>query len=248
VIPCKLIHDTGTMIRFRTSQLGALPAASVDIQVLLPTGRLVECHFNRHPQNPNVSGAGLVQYIKQRIPLKAREDVLVEKRTATLWVVHLLGDSIDVAGDAHVPIGRVRGGVLQPQDFTRLMELADRESERGRRLATYQRVLRPVGLRRMMIDAVGSRCMAENCKACDEFEAEWGSGSGSLIVEVHHIEHLARTIDHHPRNLCVLCANHHRFVHGAGNWGVDHEGPDVVLSRGVQQLIVKRPGGWFAAT
>lgn len=247
MIPCKLVHDTGTMIRFRTSQLGALPAASADIQVLLPTGRLVECHFNRHPQNPNVSGAGLVQYIKHRIPLKAREDVLVERRTSTLWVVHLLEDSIDVAGEANVPIGRVRGGALQPQDLTKLMAFADRENERGRRLASYQRVLRPIGLRRMMIDLVGARCMAENCGACDEFDAEWGNGTRSVIVEVHHIEHVARTIDHHPRNLCVLCANHHRFVHGAGNWAVTHEGSDVVLRRSAQRLLVRRPDALFSA-
>ena len=57
--PCKLVHDTGTMIRFRTSQLGALPAASLNIPILLPTGRIVGCHFNRHPDNPNVSGVDL---------------------------------------------------------------------------------------------------------------------------------------------------------------------------------------------
>lgn len=247
MIPCKLVHDTGTMIRFRTSQLGLLPNASRDVQVLLPTGRVVDCHFNRHPQNPNISGPELVAYIKQRIALKAREDVLLERRTPTLWIVHLLADALAVATEARVPVGRVRSGALQPQDFAALLNLADRENDRGRRVGTYKRVLRPAGLRQLVIDVVGARCMVEDCGACHQFDTDWGPGSGDVIVEVHHIEEVARTNDHHPRNLCVLCANHHRYVHHSGSWAVRHDGPNVVLGRGVREMLIVRPAALFPA-
>lgn len=247
MIPCKLVHDTGTMIRFRTSQLGLLRNASRDIQVLLPTGRVVDCHYNRHPQNPNVSGPDLVGYIKQRIALKEREDVLVEMRTPALWIVHLLADAIAVAGEAHVPVGRVRAGALQPQDLAALLGLADRENERGRRIGTYKRVLRPAGLRRLMVGVVGAKCMVDDCGACEQFDTDWGAESGEVIVEVHHIEEVARTIDHHPRNLCVLCANHHRFVHNSGSWTVRHDGPNVVFGRGAREMLIVRPAALFPA-
>jgi len=247
VIPCKLVHDTGTMIRFRTSQLAELPAASADIQILLPAGRLVKCHFNRHPQNPNVSGADVVRYIKQRIGFKEREDVLVEQRTTTLWAVHLLDGVVAVAREARVSVDRVRGGALQPQDLGCLMALADRENDRGRRIQTYQRVLRPAGLRRLMVELVGARCMAQGCAVCEQFDAEWGNGSGAVIADVHHIEPMARTIDHHPRNLCILCGNHHRFVHGSGSWSVRHDGPNVILARGTREMVINRPDIFIAA-
>ena len=120
MISCKLVHDTVTMIRFRTSQLPGLPAHSRDIGVLLPTGRLVDGHFNPHPGNPNVSGADLVRYIKQRMDFGKRENILVEQRTPDLWVVHLLDEAEAVAGAAHVPVARVRAGALRPQDLASL--------------------------------------------------------------------------------------------------------------------------------
>lgn len=247
MIPSKLVHDTGTMIRFRTSQLGQLPSASGDIELLLPTGRLVISHFNRNPQNPNVSGPELVRFIKHRIAFGQREDVLVEQRSARLWVVHLLESALAVAGAARVPERRVRAGVLNSADVLALTAYADRENERGRRIETYARVLRPSSLRRLVLGVVGARCMAHGCRACEEFDTQWGRGSGSVIVDVHHIEHVARAIDHHPRNLCVLCGNHHRFVHGSGAWSIRHDGPDVVFQRGNREMIVRRPPALFDA-
>ena len=241
MIACKLVHDTGTMIRFRTSQLGALPSASGDIQLLLPTGRVVNGYFNRHRQNPNVSGRELVRYIKQRLRFGEREDVLLERRIA-VWVVHLLSQAISIAGDANIHEDIIKEGDLQVQDFTALVALADREHHRGARVGTYKRMLRPAGLRRLVMQAVGcDRCMVQDCNARESFEATWGPGCSAMIIDVHHIEKLAHTVDHHPRNLCVLCANHHRFVHGAGSWNVRHDGTSVVLRRPDGELVIRRP-------
>lgn len=245
MIACKLVHDTGTMIRFRTSQLGDLPSSSRDIQIVLPSGHLVVGHFNRHPQNPNVSGAELVRFIKRRIGFKEREDVLVEMRSKSLWALYTLEDVAPLASAAGTAIGSIKKGKLAAPTMAALMALADREGERGRRIAWYRRVLRPSGLRRMMVDLVGGNCMVQGCHVCSRLDSEWGAGSGAVIVEVHHVEEMARVIDHHPKNLCVLCANHHRFIHSSGSWEVRHEGPNVVFGRASNTLVVERPASLF---
>lgn len=250
MIPCKLVHHTGTMIRFRTSQLGDLPKASQDVALLLPTGRIVTGRFNRNLKNPNVSGESLVQYVKRRLGFGEREDVLLERRRADLWVLHLLKDAVAAAEDVKLsPTGihRVREGALKFHDLAALVNLADHEDQRGRRVQEYKRVLRPAGLRRLVLNAVGaSACMVRDCDASEHFEAAWGAGSGAVIVEVHHVEQVARAVDHHPRNLCILCANHHRFVHGSGSWTVRHDGPDVILGRANHELVIRRPDTFAA--
>lgn len=240
IVPGKLVHDTGTMIRFRTSQLGQLPTSSKDVQVLLPNDQLVRGHFNRHPQNPNVSGAELVRFIKRRMSFGKREDILVDVQSDGIWVVHTVADAVAIAEAARVPVGRLRSGKLTLGDFSALVALADREADRGRRIATYRRVLRPSGLRRLVLALLGGRCMVGDCGACDQFDLAWGAGSGEFIVEVHHVELIARSIDHHPRNLCVLCANHHRFVHNSGAWTIVHDGGNLLLRRGRRELLVRR--------
>lgn len=250
MIPCRLVHDTGTMIRFRTSQLGDLPKASQDVALLLPTGRIVTGHFNRNRRNPNVSGGSLVRYVKQRLRFGEREDALLERRRAGFWVLHLLKDAVAAAEDVKLSptgIARVRSGALEFQDLATLVNLADREDRRGRRVQEYKRVLRPAGLRRLVLNAVGaSACMVRDCGASEHFDAAWGAGSGAVIVEVHHVEQVARAVDHHPRNLCILCANHHRFVHGSGSWTVRHDGPDVILGRENRELVIRRPDTFAA--
>lgn len=247
MIPCKLVHDTGTMLRFRTSQLGLLPHASRDVHLLLPTGRIVGAHFNRHPQNPNLSGRDLVRYIKRRLAFGAREDVLIEQLSTNLWTLHLLADAVEIGNAAQLPACTMRAGTLRPVDLSAILAMADREGERGRRVRTYRRVLRPAALRRLILGVVGATCMIEGCDACEFFDDEWGVGSGTMIVEVHHIEHVARTIDHHPRNLCVLCANHHRFVHGSGAWSIHHDDANVIFRRNGQEMTVVRPEQLFPA-
>jgi len=225
-----------------------LPSAGCELELLLPNGKIVTGRFNPHPQNPNVSGVDLVRYIKRLISFGEREDVLVEFATASLWVVHLLRDAVVVAREARVPVSQIRSGALQLSGFAALMDLADREEERGPRVNSYRRLLRPNGLRRLVLDLLGTECMVRDCLACSTFNAQWGVGSGELIVEVHHIEHVARSIDHRPRNLCVLCANHHRFIHYSGEWAVSHDGANVIFARGVRELLVERPAAVFGTT
>jgi hypothetical protein len=136
MIPCKLVHHTGTIIRFRTSQLPLLPDASVDIYLLLPTGAVAAGHFNRHQQNPNISGREVVRYIKRIVRYRKTKDVLVERRRDGLWVLHLIEQAVVVAGTAGP---NVRIGRLQSADLDALFALADRETARGKRIESYER-------------------------------------------------------------------------------------------------------------
>lgn len=244
MIPCKLVHDTGTIVRFRTSQLPQLPASSCDTNLLLPNGQVVSAHFNRHPQNPNLSGRELVRFIKRRVSFKDREPMLLD-RLGDLWVLHELTGALQVVDSVRVSKKRVIDGALKPSDLAALVSLADREADRGRRMVAYRRVLRPSGLRRLVLKLVGARCMVDNCNACDHFSTAWWADSGEAVVEVHHIEEVARTNDNSPRNLCVLCANHHRFVHSVSSWSVLHEGANVVMRHRGKDLIITRPPALF---
>lgn len=246
MISATLVHDTGTMIRFRTSQLDDLPEVTRDVRLILPTGRIVDAKFLYNRANPNVSGKDLVRYIKNRIPFGEREAVLIELRTAHHWVVHLVADAALIASDAGVSAQQIENGSIEAGELSAILRLADNEAERGRRLQTYRRILRPSGLRRLFVQLVGPECQVDLCGSCEHFDSHWGEGSGGMIVEVHHIENVARVIDHHPRNLCVLCANHHRFIHGAGPWRVEHAGADVILSRAGREMLINRPERLFS--
>ena len=63
-LPCRLVHHTGTMVRFTTGQLGQLPVTDVDCTLELPDGAVVEGHFRRHPQNPYIGGAGVALSVR----------------------------------------------------------------------------------------------------------------------------------------------------------------------------------------
>lgn len=94
MIRCTLVHDTGTMIRFRPSQLGLLPLGDRDVLVQLPTGAVVQCHFNRNPANPNISGRELVEFINQRIAFGDREEITLTTPVDRPWVVQLHRDDV----------------------------------------------------------------------------------------------------------------------------------------------------------
>jgi predicted HNH restriction endonuclease len=134
----------------------------------------------------------------------------------------------------------MKNGAIDKADFQKLVELADRERDRGTRIRTYKRILRPSGLRRLVVNLVGAKCMVHECQETERYRNTWGECGARVIVEVHHVEEVAKTNDHRPRNLCVLCANHHRLLHGLGMWNVEHIGPNVRLSRDTTQLIIER--------
>ena len=73
-LPCRLVHHTGTIIRFTTGQLGQLPLNDEDCFLELPDGAVVRGYFRRHPDNPYIGGSEIVRWIKVdfRTPRAAR--------------------------------------------------------------------------------------------------------------------------------------------------------------------------------
>ena len=231
LLPCKLVHRTGTIIRFTTSQLTDLPVGHQDVRVRLPSGQTVDGHFNRHPQNPNVTGPGIVRYIKRNLPPNSNEEALIDVGDG-LWILYRLPGAA-AAGDAgFTPAGaqRVGRGTLTGDDLKDVLSKLDQLQRGNERRQAYQRLLRPPGLRRLILELMGASCQVDGCDAAEEFARTHGPAAGPAVVEVHHVEAVARRVDHHPNNLCVLCANHHRLIHGTGSWEIKHDGDDVLLT------------------
>jgi hypothetical protein len=240
ILGCALVHHTGSMIRFRTSQLPELPSHDRNILIGLPNGRVVDGHFRRHPDNPNVSGAELVRYIKGVLPFGANKPMMIDA-TGTRWQLYEIDDAVPVVTAAKVSTRRLREGTLTGSDLAKLLKLADGETQTTKREIAYGRLLRPPGLRRLILSLMGTDCQVEGCSAVGGMRKQWGdAAAGVAIVQVHHIEAMAQRVDHHPNNLCVLCANHHALIHGYGPWDIGHAGHDVVLTLEARSLRVVR--------
>ncbi len=84
-LDCTLVHHTGTIIRFTTSQLGQLPVGDEDIQVSLPDGTVVDGHFRCNEENPNISGPGVVTYIKSRLAFAETEAAQIQIPAVGPW-------------------------------------------------------------------------------------------------------------------------------------------------------------------
>lgn len=245
VIGCAIVHHTGTMIRFRTSQLPELPDDDRTLLIDLPDGRSVEGHFRRNPANPNVSGEEVVRYIKDQLNFgDARSMVVDVDAIGARWRLFEIEDALPLAAEARVSKKRVENGALTAADLTKFLERADDLPTEQERRRAYERILRPAGLRRIILGFLGDDCQVEGCTAASDARAAWGDASaGKAVLDVHHVEAVAQRVDHHPTNLCVLCANHHALVHRYGPWTIAHDGDDVLLSRGPRVIrIVRRLG------
>ncbi len=231
ILRCMLVHRSGTIIRFTTSQLPALPSGHRDVQVRIPSGRTVDGHFNRNTQNPNVSGEEIVRWIKQTLPPDSNQEAIIDVGDG-LWTLFRLPDATAAGNAGLTPAGvrRVGRGELTGSDLQKVLEKLDRLQGKADRRKAYSQLLRPPGLRRLILELMGASCQIDGCDAAETFTQTHGPAAGPAVVEVHHIEAVARRVDHHPNNLCVLCANHHRLIHGTGPWTIRHDGDHVVLT------------------
>ncbi len=238
--PCWLTNHTGTIIRFRTSQLPKLPDEDVDLMVQLFDGQVIPGRFHRNSENPYVAGQRVRQFIQSRVPAHSREQVLISVigRHWRLFEPEPVGAEVARYGvdKRHATDGRLTG-----RDLGRILKQIDVLSGRSGRREAYERLTRPPGLRQLVIGLMGAQCQVERCDAAQNTAAKWEDDAAALsVLEVHHIEGIAKVEDHSPRNLCVICANHHRLIHGFGPWDVHHKGDDVILTRRGRQLRIVR--------
>jgi len=249
LIACAIVHHTGTILRFRTSQLPDLPNADCDMPLVLPNGAVVHVHFRRHPANPNISGPGLVRYIKRRLRFGEKRGGLVELGPGNVWRLFEIGDAEKVASAHGIRLAALRRGELLAESLAEALGRIDRIHGTQERRIAYQRLLRPALLRRLILGLFGESCQVDACKAPEDASAYWNdAAAGRAIVEVHHVESLAACVDHHPHNLCVLCANHHRLIHGFGPWTITHVGDNILIGKGPKQLQIVRDLSFLRAT
>jgi hypothetical protein len=237
---CWLTNQTGAIIRFRTSQLSRLPEQDTDSYVELFDGRLIPGRLHLHRKNPYVAGPEVRRFILGRVPARSREEALIDV-SGHCWRLFETKSIADVVRRYRVSTARVASGFLSGRDAGRMLKRIDRITQLKGRLREYQRLLRPPGLRRLVLGLMGVSCQVEECNAAEDAMQKWGDPAAAIaIVEVHHLEAVARCEDHSPMNLCVLCANHHRLVHGLGPWTISHDRDDVELQRASRGLRIVR--------
>lgn len=238
--PCWLTNQTGAIIRFRPSQVPRLPDEDVDLTVELFDGRVIPGRFHLNPKNPYVAGALVRQFIQSRVPDRSREQALISV-TGLHWRLFEAEPVGEEAARYGVSRQRATQGRLTGRDLHRILAQIDAlGSPKGRRRA-YKRLIRPAGLRQLVISLMGENCQVEGCDAAQSFANEWGDAAAALsVLEVHHIEAVVKVEDHSPKNLSVICANHHRLIHGFGPWIICHEEGDVILTRGHRHLRIVR--------
>ncbi len=238
--PCWLTNQSGTVIRFRTSQLPRLPDADVDLRIELFDGRVVPGRFHLNRANPYVAGPRVRQFIQARVEERSKEQALISI-AGRYW--RLMEAQHVVAGVAGYGVSRTRAaeGKLVGKDLEGILERLDAIRESSGRREAYERLTRPSGLRVLVIGLMGPTCQVEGCDAAEASAEKWGDAAAALaVLDVHHIEAVAKVQDHSPKNLCVICANHHRLIHGFGPWAVRHEDDDVLLVQGGKKLRMVR--------
>ena len=238
--PCWLTNQTGTIIRFRPSQVPRLPDGDLDLTVELFDGQLIAGRFHLHPANPYVAGPQVRQFIRARVPAQSREQALI-RVSGSYWRLFEAEPVGETAARYRVSRLRAREGGLTGRDLDRILRQIDAVGDRAGRRAEYERLIRPAGLRQLVIDLMGTECQVQGCDAAQGAAGHWNDvAAGVSVLEVHHIEAVAKVEDHTPKNLCVICANHHRLVHGFGPWTVRHQGDDVILDHRGNHLRIVR--------
>ncbi len=199
-LDARLVHHTGTMIRFRTSQLGALPTADKDCVVIFPDGQRARGRFHLHPRNPYIAGAGVVDWIKSWVPSRQPIDVLVQQVGS--------GDLVHVKMAA--PTGASQ---LSPVRHRRIVERfadeASRAKTEAQRRKVYERLERDPALRGLLLDTWDHRCQVEGCTITDAYPATLRKH----LLDVHHLNHVSAGGPDSPTNVSLICAAHHALIH-----------------------------------
>lgn len=212
---------------FTTGQLGQLPAGDVACTLELPDGAVVAGNFRRNPKNPYIGGAGIVRWIKSWVPYNAPTQATVHQvqsgnrlrlQLATLAVVAVANPT------------RKRRVVTKARMLRQVPQ-----AERRRML--YEAWERDPNLRSIALSAWGPTCQISGCT----FLATVPAHIKPKMVDVHHLNHVAKGGTDSPMNICVLCVVHHQLIHRAPSsvlqsWDLDGS---TVLVNGLTLSIVR---------
>lgn len=198
----KLVHHTGSMIRFVPSQLRHLPASDADCRVLLPDGQVVSGHFRRHPANPYIAGREVVRWLKSWVPYGEPVSVKVHQEGAGSILRLTLASSSSAS---------TKDPALQRR-VLRKASRGDHTERPERRRRFYSTLERDPQLRELALLAWGGKCQVQACTALRSMPEPLRT----RLVDVHHLNHVSAGGPDSPLNLCVVCVSHHALIHRAG--------------------------------
>jgi len=223
-----LVHHTGSMVRFTTSQLPHLPSEDRFIDIILPDGAKFRSKFHRHPANPYIAGAELIQWIKNRVAFGKKETAILHKVSEDCYMVTLYQPKVHEKEKESMDLSRLLNKLKQ----------ASRLPTKERR-KKYDVIIRERANSNLVKQIFGHKCQIENC----EFICNVSPDIFPYFSEVHHLEHLCKGGDNSPYNLAVLCANHHSIFHRDKTaMIIDNRHDDVLISynNGGKQEWIRR--------
>lgn len=222
-----LVHHTGTMIRFTTSQLGHLPKQDKGVTIALSDGTELACKFHRHPANPYIAGPQLVKWIKSWIPFRQKEQAIVREEKEGYYTL-LLSSPLKKSKEENEELQKL---------LKRFRKASERPPEERRK--KYDVIIRQRINSDLVKKCFGHKCQVENC----EFLANVSEELYMFLSEVHHLEHLGVSGDNSPYNLAILCANHHAIFHRDKTAKVEKiEGDHMLISynKGQKKVWIRR--------
>ena len=222
-----LVHHTGSMLRFRTSQLRFLPTDDIDCNITLMDGKTIQGRFHRHRQNPYIGGRELVGWIKQWVIWNNPQSVLVQQVGTGMNIRLRPTDGVSVLTSE----GRnVRRRLLR---YGGIKDIVRRRRE-------YTAWERDPALRKFILDIWGSRCQVEGCNSATDLPRHLASN----VLDVHHINSVARGGSDSTSNLCLICASHHVLLHRSPSMRVLSNGPEEIrIAVNGMRLVIRRTIG-----
>lgn len=199
-----LVHHTGSMIRFTTSQLDYLPNRDELIEVILPDGTKIKCRFHLHKANPYIAGEKIVHWIKGIVPFGEKRKVFVEITSGNKYLVYMVKTFIQDRKTKKLPKNK-------EDSFKKLLKRLSMLSSQPAKIRR-QKYIETFNNRinsNLIKEVFGINCQVENC----EYTSNENRVLMNFMSEVHHLEHLASGGTNSPFNLAILCSNHHSILH-----------------------------------
>lgn len=221
-----VVHHTGTMVRFTSTQLPRLPASDTELLIDLPDGTVAHAHFRRNPANPNLTGPEVVRWIKAWLP----------KGENHAAVIHQVGNGSRVQLSLVVPTPLVTPTSSTVHRAAKRLGVGLKSSSLPRRRTLLEVWERDPFLRVFVLDRWGSQCQVNGCTVQGEVPAHLAHA----IVDVHHLAHVSGGGSDSPMNLSVLCTAHHALVHRSKSKLVGADGLSARIKVNGIELLLQR--------
>lgn len=197
-LKARLVHHTGTMLRFTTSQLRYLPDSDRDVVVTTPDGNELHSRFHYHRANPYVGGKELVNWIKRlvEVPYGKPESVLAVADGDRLGLRFLDGDKEQGKGGISESVRKISRKLRRgsPKRKRRILWAWERDPK----------------LRKLVLGLWDHRCQVEGCNITSTLPAELRH----CVLDVHHLNHISQGGEHNDAlNVCLICSGHHSVIH-----------------------------------